>query len=249
MILEKVKVEFDNYVSNYDMKVKEYKIKYYHSYKVMELMKELALKLELSDEDILISQIIGLLHDIGRYEQFDKYHTFSDINSIDHADKSVDYLFGKQHIRQFLTTDKYDKYIKSAIKNHNKKEIDKSITDEKELMFCKMIRDCDKIDIYRVQAVDFDSTFKAEEVSEEVLMEFKESGIIDKQNRKSKSDSLILMLGFIFDFNYNESFDLLVETDNFDLFLGSINVDSNSEKLWRKLKEICFDKINLGIED
>ena len=57
------------------------------------------------------------------------------------------------------------------------------------------------------------------------------------------------MLAFIFDINFDESFDILVNTDNFDLFLSTIEVEKNSEKLWKKLKEICFDQINQGVGD
>ena len=38
-----------------------------------------------------------------------------------------------------------------------------------------------------------------------------------------------------FDINFDESFDILVSTDDFDLFLSTIDVDSNSEKLWKKI--------------
>ena len=69
-------------------------------------------------------------------------------------------------------------------------------------------------------------------------------------NPAANSSILVLTrLSFIFDINFNESFDILVSSDNFDLFLSTIEVDSNSEKLWKKIREICFDKINRGIGD
>jgi len=36
--------------------------------------------------------IIGLLHDYGRFIQWKKYKTFTDIDSIDHADLGVNLL-------------------------------------------------------------------------------------------------------------------------------------------------------------
>lgn len=249
MDLDKLTKQFDEYVSNYDMSIKEIKLKYHHSYKVMELMKELSDKLNLSDEETRLAQVIGLLHDIGRFEQFREYNTFNDNKSEDHADESVIYLFDKGHIRDFIKEDKYDEIIKVAIKNHNKKYIDSDVKDEKQLFFAKMIRDCDKIDIYRVMAVEYELEFNAEDVSEKVLGEFNENGIVDVGSKKTKSEVVITNMGFLFDINFEESFDLLVETDNFDLYLGSVNVNVNSEKLWKKLREICFDKINRGVEN
>ena len=58
-----------------------------------------------------------------------------------------------------------------------------------------------------------------------------------------------MMLAFIYDINFDESLDILVETDNFDLFLSTIEVEENSEKLWKKLREISLDKINRGVEN
>lgn len=249
MNLELVKKAFDEYVSHYDITIKEIRLKYHHSYKVMDLMKELSGLLNLSKEETDVAQIIGLLHDIGRFEQFKEFNTLFDERSVDHADESVVYLFDKCHIRDFITEDKYDEIIRQAIKNHNKKYIDENITDEKELFFAKMIRDCDKIDLYRNYAVDHELVFKAEDVRESILDEFNKNGIIDVSTKKTKSEVVIVVLGFLFDINFDESYDLLVETDNFDLFLGSIDVDENSEKLWKKLREICFDKINKGVNN
>lgn len=249
MDLDRLTKQFDEYVSNYDTRVKEIKLKYYHSYKVMDLMRELADMLNLNEEEAKLAQVIGLLHDIGRFEQFREYNTFNDNKSEDHADESVVYLFDKGHIRDFISENKYDNIIKVAIKNHNKKYIAEDVKDEKELFFAKMIRDCDKIDLYRDYAVNHELVFNAEDIREEILDEFNKNGIIDVSAKKTKSEVVIVVLGFLFDINFDESFDLLVETDNFDLYLGSIDVHENSEKLWRKLREICFDKINRGVSN
>ena len=110
-----------------------------------------------------------------------------------------------------------------------------------------MIRDMDKVDIYHQKAVNYNYIFNASEVTEKVLNDFKDEKSIDSKYVNSKSDSIIGTLAFIFDINFDESFDILVETDNFDLFLSMIEVDENSEKLWKKIREICFDKINRGV--
>lgn len=247
MDLELVKKEFDKYVSNYDMKDSNINLKYYHSYKVMDLMKELADKLNLNDEEIVVAQVIGLLHDIGRFEQIKKYNIIYDYGTCDHADESVIYLFDKGHIRDFIKEDKYDEIIKKAIKNHNKKFIDENINDNTELLFSKLIRDADKIDIYRTYAVNYDLTFSAEEASSDALLNINNGELVDISLMNNDSNNILAAMALLFDFNFDESYDLLVETDNFDLFLGSIKVQENSEKLWKKLREICFDKINKGV--
>ena len=110
-----------------------------------------------------------------------------------------------------------------------------------------MIRDCDKIDIFYQTAVHYEFKFTADEVTKEVLEEFKNEKTINSEMCKSTSDNIVLVLAFVYDINFNESFDILVETDNFDLYLSSIIVDENSENLWKKIREVCFDKINRGV--
>ena len=112
-----------------------------------------------------------------------------------------------------------------------------------------MANSWDKVDIYKQEAINYELVFKADEVTEKVLIDFKDEKQIDKNTRKTKTDDLLLMLSFIFDINFEESFDILVGTDNFDLFLSMVNVDEYSEKLWNKVREFCFDKINRGIGD
>lgn len=246
MDFEKCKLAFEKYVSNYDLKDKMINLKYRHSYDVSELMAELAYRFDLSKEELILAKIIGLLHDIGRFEQWKINHNFLD-SEMEHADLACEYLFKEGHIRDFVDSDKYDSIIEHAIRYHNKYELPNM--KDKELLFTKMLRDMDKVDIYKQCAVNFEYSFKAEEVSDEVLKQFKEEKMIDDKTKYSKSDSIIKMLSYIYDINFDESFDILVNTDNFDLFLSVIEVEENSEKLWKKIREICFDKINIGIGD
>lgn len=245
MDFEKSIEAFEKYISSYDMKDKNIIHKHRHTYKVVELMEELANRLDLDEDKVMISKLIGLLHDIGRFEQLKQFSSYDDYKTFDHADVSCDYLFKEGHIRDFIETDKYDKIIENAVRNHNKKFI--ADMDEESLFFSKMIRDMDKVDIYRGIAVDYETKFDAKEVSSDVLKLFSEGEMIDRRMIKSDSDEILLDMAFVFDFNFEESLDILVETDNFDLYLGTVKVSEDSEKLWKKVREICFDKINKGI--
>jgi putative nucleotidyltransferase with HDIG domain len=245
----KAKDAFENYVRSYDLKDKNINLKYHHTYKVVELMAELAFRLGLSKEDIELAKLIGLLHDIGRFEQLKEYDSFSDKN-MDHADFGCHYLFQDYHIRDYGIDEDTEtaKIIEKAIRNHNKLEIEEGLN-EKELLFAKMIRDMDKVDIFRVLAIEFKNEFTANEVSKEVLEEFSLKKSIPNKLVKSKSDGTLVKLSFLFDINFNESYDILVENDNFDLYLSTVEVSEDSEKLWKKVREISFDQINKGIGD
>ena len=92
----------------------------------MEISKEIAQGLRLTLEEIDIATLIGLLHDIARFEQYTQYHTFKDAQSIDHGDLGVEIL--NKDIRKYIETDKYDETIKLAVKNHNKYKIQEGLT-------------------------------------------------------------------------------------------------------------------------
>ena len=122
--------KFKEYVDSFNSKDKEVTQRYKHSIDVMELMGELAYRLGLSDEEIKLARLIGLLHDIGRFVQWDKFKTFKDKDSIDHADASCNYLFKEGHIRDYIEDSNYDSIIEKAISNHNKFEINNNLSNK-----------------------------------------------------------------------------------------------------------------------
>ena len=68
--IEKCKDEFLKYTERYDVSDEEIKRKQLHSLRVMQRSKIIAQSLKLSEEEIQVATLIGLLHDIGRFEQY-----------------------------------------------------------------------------------------------------------------------------------------------------------------------------------
>ena len=148
MNIEEAQNIFKNYVSNYDLNNEKIKLKYDHSLRVCKICKDIAVSLKLEEEDIKIAELLGLLHDFGRFEQIRKYNTFNDSKSEDHAVLGIEEL-EKYGFDKFIVDKQIQKLIKIAILNHNKTFIEKNLND-KELLFCKIIRDADKIDIFYI---------------------------------------------------------------------------------------------------
>ncbi len=200
-----MKEKFYDYVSNYDLSNPDVQLKYHHSLRVMELSKKYAEKLDFSEEEVWLASIIGLLHDLGRFEQLKVYHTYNDHKSIDHADYSVEQLFDKQLIRYFIpSTRNYDQIIKQAIQNHNKKEI-MEVKDEVTMKFCYFIRDMDKLDIYYNMAIlgGIKSETEKVPISNAVLEAIRNRKTVDTNDRKGKNDFIATILAFVFDIHYD----------------------------------------------
>lgn len=94
--------QFTRYVQGFDQKEEGVRLKYAHSLRVSGLCEQIALSLDLSQDDVDLAWLIGVLHDIGRFEQLREYHTFVDYRSMDHAKYGAHYLFADGHIRDFL---------------------------------------------------------------------------------------------------------------------------------------------------
>lgn len=60
-------------------------IKVRHSHKVAEVILDISESLGLNIQGRCLAEIIAILHDIGRFEQYTRYHTYSDIKSENHA--------------------------------------------------------------------------------------------------------------------------------------------------------------------
>lgn len=232
--IKKAEAEFLNYVSKYDTDNYWIKLKREHSLRVMNISKQIATLLELSDEDIKIATLIGLLHDIARFEQYKQYNTFVDLDSLDHGDYGVEIL--NKDIRNYIKDDKYDNIIKTAIKNHNKFKIQDGLN-QKEEMFCKIIRDADKIDIF-YEAIDLFWTDEEEQINSSILdkniyEEFKNLNLIDR--RKFKYDrkgvnSVVELIAFIFDMNYDVSLNILKQNKYIDKILDRFSFNNIETK-------------------
>ena len=214
--LEKAKNEFLKYTENYDLTNENIKRKQGHSIRVMNISKRIATELKLSEEQIEVATLIGLLHDIARFEQYTQYQTYNDSRSFDHGDYGVKIL--NKDIRKYIETDKYDDIIKKAIKNHNKFEIEEGLNEE-ELLFAKIIRDADKIDILYETIGMFwkgeEKTINNTEISPEVMEKFEQNKLIKRNKNKvfCGMDKVMSVLAFIFDINYKPSFRIINEND------------------------------------
>ena len=146
--LIKAKEEFKKFIGKYDFSNDKIMLKMKHTYRVEEYSKTIAESINLNEEDIKLAALIGLLHDIGRFEQVKTHDSFDDFLTIDHATLGVHILKQNDYIAKYAEK-KYWNTIFNAVENHNKFYIQKDLNDY-DLMHSKIIRDADKLDIFNV---------------------------------------------------------------------------------------------------
>ena len=113
------KAAFEKYLDEYDRTDDKIHLKIVHTYCVVDAAEEIATRMHLREEDVQLAKIIGLLHDIGRFEQIKRFHSFEP-GTMDHAVYGADLLFGpEQMIRRFVTDPSFDQLIRVATKYPN----------------------------------------------------------------------------------------------------------------------------------
>lgn len=250
--ITKAKKAFKEYVKNYDPNDKKIKLKIAHIERVSQIAKQLAEKLNLDEEDIKLAELIGLLHDIGRFEQVKRYHTFVDRNSVNHGELGVKILFEEGLIRNFIEDTKFDEIIKISILNHNKSEIDKDMT-ERQNLHAKIIRDADKTDILYVltfenkKAVWEKDDLSDDKITDEIYEGFMEKGEIDYQYRKTSADILVSHFAYVYDLNFKETYKIIKENNYYDeIYKRFVFNDKETmekyNKIYEKVKQYLEEK-------
>ena len=283
---------FAEYVRNYDPSDEKIKLKIDHTYRVAGLCQRIAESLGLSEPDVDIAWLLGMLHDIGRFEQIRRFGTFNDVQSVDHAEFGADLLFKEGLIRKFAegyyeecelvrsgneeagqaysrqkdcqegklnsrqgncllaqsdnqsdycqeerkikeflvnndaTTVDDKRIIKNnehhnkdtgllemAIRQHNKYRVKEDLT-ERQRMFCDILRDADKVDIFKVNAdipmeIIYDVTteeLKNGIITKEVLESFYKKETVLKSVRRSAVDHIVGHISLLFELVYKESY-------------------------------------------
>lgn len=91
-------------------------LKVKHTKRVASEIIELTRSLNLSETQSYMAEIIAMLHDIGRFEQYAKYQTYSDDKSEDHARLGVNIIKRTGVISKFTLTEQ--NIITDAIMHH-----------------------------------------------------------------------------------------------------------------------------------
>lgn len=91
-IIQEYNSFFWNFALKYDTQNTNIQRKIIHSYEVARNCYAIASHLGLNENARNLSYLIGLLHDVGRFEQWKIYQTYNDKKSVDHGDLSFKLL-------------------------------------------------------------------------------------------------------------------------------------------------------------
>lgn len=256
--LENFRAWFSDYVAgfygNNEFVNTHIKMKEEHTLRTCKEMIYLAEQLNLSDDQKRIAEVIALFHDIGRFEQFVKYQTYNDTRSINHGLLGLDII---RHRRVLSDLDKEEReLIEKAIECHGAKELPKDL-DGQCLLFSKLIRDADKIDVLYVvtgyykqyrenpEGFNIEMEFPDEPgYSNEVVEKVLHGRRIAYSELRTLNDMKLCLLGWVYDVNYPAALKRIRQRKFLEMLIDLLPKTSDIEQV----KEKVFAYVDSRIE-
>jgi hypothetical protein len=176
----------------------------------------LADSLDMDAGTCYLAELCAVLHDVGRFEQYARYRVYSDARTEDHAALGVRALDTAGILDTLDPPDR--SLIRFAVLHHNKASVPDG-SDKRWLLFLKLLRDADKIDILRVVTDHYHGIVTDDsidiglpdtpEVSPEILANVAGGRIARVEDMKTLNDFKLLQIGWVFDINFPKSFDCI----------------------------------------
>jgi hypothetical protein len=170
-----------------------------------------------------LAEAIALFHDVGRFSQYQQYRTFDDSISVNHAVLGTKVLLDHS-VLESLPKDEQGIIVRS-VTLHNVFTLPEGL-DGKSLLFARLIRDADKLDILRVVIEYFeqDEGSRAEAValglpdvpegySPNVLACLVRGEMAKKDALTTLNDFKLLQLAWLYDLNFTCSLRMVVARD------------------------------------
>jgi putative nucleotidyltransferase with HDIG domain len=220
-------------------------LKIIHCQRVRREAVSLGKALNLSASDLSVIEATGLLHDIGRFKQYSRYKTFADSVSVNHAEYGAHILNENSILKKF--SGKEEARIIKAVSCHN--SLNLPLNEDNDVLFLtRIIRDADKLDIWRVfinynklrreqqnSTVDLDlpdsSTY-----SGKALADIISKKNVDYRHVSNKNDFALMRLGWVYDVNFHYTFREILKRDYLALLKLPLPQDDRIEKVFGEVQ-------------
>ncbi len=248
-----VKENVTRYILKFHSADEEYnkhiELKKIHIFRVLREVTDLVTALNLHDNIKYGAQILALLHDIGRFEQYDMFRTFSDAASVNHSKIAVR-VIEEQHFLSGLSSSEMD-IVYQCIMHHNIPKILPGLPPAVDLL-TRILRDADKLDIWRI-ALENDVWHKIEKYKKDsnykvpspILDCFLEQRIVPVELAPTLADSYLLRISWVFDINFTETFRKIDDRNIVSRFLSKFY---ETDELM-KIDQIVNDFIRLHLNE
>ncbi len=232
-------------------------VKVVHCQRVRENAQMLADDLSLSRDQRVLSIAAGLYHDLGRFEQYRRYRTFRDQDSVDHGELSARIL--REGLDEFLSmfSPGEQESIIFAVRYHNRLHVPEAGGEQAELLL-KICRDADKLDIWRV----FDDLLagritagadtinhgmaQGRQVSREVMEAVMAGRLVDYRSIENQIDFAVMRLSWVFDMNFSWTIRQVVERGYLNRIKDVIPKGPERDLIFQKVEGYIGQRLKEG---
>lgn len=142
---------FINYFNRHRLKEKDdpapLDLKYDHTFRVLNNAKDIVQNEEFSENIVKACLLSALYHDVARFEQYLKYRTFRDRESINHGILGLKILACENCLKDEKA--EIRKLVRVGVGLHNSFALPHKLSDNMKKV-CYVVRDADKLDILRI---------------------------------------------------------------------------------------------------
>jgi hypothetical protein len=207
------------------------RLKEEHTHRVCDNARRIAQGLAMGERDRRIAQLVALFHDVGRFPQYHQYRTFRDSASTNHAALGAKVLV-ENRVLEELPAREQDLIIR-AVTLHNVFTVPEGL-DAEALLHLRIIRDADKLDIWRVfqKYFETDAADRPNAVALElpdapgysapILANLAERRMAHLSQLRSLNDFKLLQLAWIYDLNFLPSLRMVEERRVIDRISGAL---------------------------
>ncbi len=224
-----------------------------HTQRLCREIRYIADKLSLSEPQQRVAEAVALFHDIGRFEQFVRFRTFHDAISVRHA------LLGVQILKQERVLESLEEsqreWILKAVEYHADKQLPKDLGGPC-LMYAQLIRDADKLDIYKIIIRYYDQyrnnpkdsslTFgfpNHPECSPHIVEKMLRGESIDYNELRSMNDMKLTQLGWVHDINFTVTLEQIKERRYLETLISFLPNMAETETIGRRIFSIVDEKL------
>ncbi len=178
-------------IKRYDLSESNLLRKVIHSFDVAQNCFTIACNKKLKENDRNLCYLMGLLHDIGRFEQWTKYKTYDDNKSVDHGEISHNILSKMDYQGYFNLSEKEFYTIKEAIRFHTKPYLGK---DKNVIKFNNILLDGDAFaNVISTANGMQQMTSSSNGVSDEILNDFIHKKFLKAYSPQTKLDRCLML--------------------------------------------------------
>jgi len=212
--------------------------------------------LGLLGRDIALAGIIALFHDVGRFPQYVRYRTFEDSRSVNHAVLGAKVLLDRNVLRDLPKRER--SLIVRSVALHNVFILPPRL-DREVRLHAEIVRDADKLDIWRVfieladrDPADWPSAVAlglpdTPECSPAVIASLNRREMVRLTSLRTLNDFRLLQLAWIYDLNFAPSLRLVLERSVIEQLTASLPQTDAISRVVDNLRNYVNERLHAAI--